>query len=155
MTGEVLERALREQSERDEIVRLVVGAAVFREGKILLLRRRPDDFLPGIFELPGGQVEQGETIFNALSRELREETRLTLLTVRRYVGHFDYVSGSGKPCRQFNFIVDASDDSIHLEEHTEFTWRHQPELGSLKISDSTRAAIDAAFKAQEISLSTP
>ncbi len=47
-----------------------VSAVIIDRGKILLIKRRKDKF----FCLPGGRVELGETIENALKREILEET---------------------------------------------------------------------------------
>jgi 8-oxo-dGTP diphosphatase len=53
--------------------RLVVGAAVVREGQVLAARRtRPPD-AAGRWELPGGKVEPGEDPAAALIREIGEE----------------------------------------------------------------------------------
>lgn len=47
------------------------------KGHILLLQRSyQDDFMPGVWRLPGGKVEPGETFMEAAERELLEETGL-------------------------------------------------------------------------------
>jgi 8-oxo-dGTP diphosphatase len=51
---------------------LAVSAAVFREGRALIIRRARAPLL-GHFSLPGGGVEAGETLAAALARELMEE----------------------------------------------------------------------------------
>ena len=51
---------------------LAVSAAVFRQGRVLIVRRARAPLL-GHFSLPGGGVEVGETMAAALARELREE----------------------------------------------------------------------------------
>ena len=51
----------------------VVAAALFRDGRLLLAQRTRPAELAGLWELPGGKVEPGETVENALRRELREE----------------------------------------------------------------------------------
>jgi 8-oxo-dGTP diphosphatase len=51
---------------------LAVSAAVFREGRVLVARRAREPML-GRFSLPGGVVEVGETLAEALARELDEE----------------------------------------------------------------------------------
>ena len=47
----------------------VVGAVVVLDGKILFVRRGSTGSLPGMWEFPGGKIEQGETHAMALERE--------------------------------------------------------------------------------------
>ena len=54
---------------------LAVSAAVFRQGRVLIVRRARAPLL-GHFSLPGGGVEVGETLAQALARELEEEVGL-------------------------------------------------------------------------------
>ncbi|MDR3213672.1 MAG: NUDIX domain-containing protein [Azoarcus sp.] len=49
-----------------------------RQGCILLLRRAGTGFFDGLYSLPGGHVEEGESIRQAAGRELAEETGLLL-----------------------------------------------------------------------------
>ncbi|MEU9569153.1 (deoxy)nucleoside triphosphate pyrophosphohydrolase [Streptomyces massasporeus] len=53
--------------------RIVVGAALVEDGRLLAARRSAPVELAGRWELPGGKVEPGETADVALARELREE----------------------------------------------------------------------------------
>jgi 8-oxo-dGTP diphosphatase len=53
--------------------RVVVGAALLRDGRVLASRRTGPPSLAGYWEFPGGKVEPGETDGQALVRELREE----------------------------------------------------------------------------------
>ena len=52
---------------------LVVAAVIVRGGRVLLSRRPPGKHLAGLWEFPGGKVEDGETPEAALAREVREE----------------------------------------------------------------------------------
>ena len=52
-------------------------AIVVREGKVLVCQRKDDDDLGGYWEFPGGKCEDGETLVECLSRELREEIGIT------------------------------------------------------------------------------
>src|SRR5271169_174205 len=54
---------------------LAVSAAIFRDGKVLLVRRARQPAL-NLYTLPGGAVETGETLVQAVTREVREETAL-------------------------------------------------------------------------------
>lgn len=53
--------------------RVVVGAAVLRDGRVLAARRTTPAAASGRWELPGGKVEPGEEPEQALLREVREE----------------------------------------------------------------------------------
>jgi 8-oxo-dGTP diphosphatase len=56
---------------------LAVSAAIFRDGRVLIVRRaRPPAH--GLYTLPGGGVELGETLEEAVIREVREETTLRI-----------------------------------------------------------------------------
>jgi ADP-ribose pyrophosphatase YjhB (NUDIX family) len=65
---------------------LAVSVAVFREGKVLVARRGREPYL-GLWSLPGGVVELGETLREAALRELREE----LSVEAKILGFADHV----------------------------------------------------------------
>ena len=67
------------------ITRVLVGGLIFKNGKILLLKRtETKKFLPGYYDLPGGKVEPGEDPNHALIREVKEETGLDIEIVKPY-----------------------------------------------------------------------
>lgn len=51
----------------------VVAAVIEREGKLLITRRPEGRHLSGLWEFPGGKPEPGETLQDALRREIKEE----------------------------------------------------------------------------------
>ena len=61
---------------------LAVSAAIFRDGKVLLVRRARSP-ARGFYSLPGGRVEFGESLHTALHREVDEETALRIQIVGR------------------------------------------------------------------------
>lgn len=56
---------------------IAVSAAIFRDGKVLLIRRARSP-AKGFYSLPGGRVEFGESLHQAVSREVDEETGLEI-----------------------------------------------------------------------------
>jgi 8-oxo-dGTP diphosphatase len=57
----------------EKIIDVAVGVLLRPDGTVLLGNRPPDKPWPGWWELPGGKLEPGETVLQALARELREE----------------------------------------------------------------------------------
>jgi 8-oxo-dGTP diphosphatase len=75
--GVRLPQAMTEFGEEAPIApRAAVSAAIFRRGRVLLVRRRLPPS-PDLWSLPGGHIEPGETALGAVHRELREETGIS------------------------------------------------------------------------------
>ncbi|MFE4538707.1 NUDIX hydrolase [Streptomyces scopuliridis] len=129
-------------ADADGITKHVVGAVIPNtEGKVLLLHRAADDYLGGLWELPSGGVDEGETLTEALHREVTEETGLTVTAMGAYLGHFDYRSKSVKKTRQFNFTVTTTHggDTVKLTEHDAHLWADRTEQG--RVSSAVRSVL--------------
>src|SRR3954465_3215493 len=82
---------------------LAVSAAIMRDGQVLLVRRaRPP--CGGLFSLPGGVVEIGETLTEALEREVREETSLTIEPVA-LAGYREVVARDAEDKVERHFVI--------------------------------------------------
>ena len=57
---------------------VVVAAVVERDGRILICQRRRGDRFELKWEFPGGKVKAGETLQEALAREIREELNVSV-----------------------------------------------------------------------------
>ena len=117
-------------SKEEKIEKNVVGSVIVnRQGKILIMSRKSDDFMGGIDELPSGNKEIGEDIPTALAREVKEETNCELNEILYYIDSFDYKSGSGKNARQYNFAIKVKEtDNIVLTEHESYSWQTVEEI---------------------------
>lgn len=121
---------LLEKAKEEKIEKNVVGLVIVnRQGKILIMSRKSDDFMGGIDELPSGNMEIGEDIPTALAREVKEETNCELNEILYYIDSFDYKSGSGKNARQYNFAIKVKEtDNIVLTEHESYSWQTVEEI---------------------------
>lgn len=137
---------LAEEAKNQGISRFVVGAVVLSESAVLLLERPKSDFMGGIYELPSGKVEEGESLADALYREVLEETGITIAEIKSYLGHFDYESKSGKKTRQFNFLVVGKEPmEIVLQEHDNYAWSKKEEVGRHPVTDSVKEVLIAVW----------
>lgn len=116
---------LEAELRRDEIEKIVTGSIIIKGNAFLMVKRADDDSdYPGLWELPSGGVDAGETFFEGLIRETKEETNLDVVEIEKYINGFDYRSGSGKMARQMNFLVlvDGFDVVLNPIEHSEYIW---------------------------------
>jgi 8-oxo-dGTP diphosphatase len=119
----------------------VARALVESDGRVLLVRRAAWDSLPGLWELPGGKVDRGEPVLEALARELEEETGLMLADARR-LSTRELVSPRGRTVREFVYVSSAIGAVTLSDEHDAFAWVESP--GSLELTDSAAAAFSLA-----------
>ena len=68
-----------------DVVTVAVGILIDPQGRVLITRRAPQSHQGGLWEFPGGKVEPGETIVDALARELKEELGVTVLTSKPFM----------------------------------------------------------------------
>lgn len=117
-------KRLVEIAQQDGIERLVVGAVIAdADDRVLLVRRAASDTFPGLWELPSGGVDAGESLADAFVREVFEESGL-VAEIGWYVGSFDYTTGSGVRARQFVFHCEKATGHVRLNaaEHDGFQW---------------------------------
>ena len=137
---------LQEGAERDAVQHTVVGIAVRRDSRILLLQRKSDDFQPNLWEIPGGHVEVGESIPEAIARELQEETGWTLQEIIGFVDAFDYDGEAGDTTREWNFYVRAATTSALVHpEHQSHAWVGAEDYRDYPMTDEMRRTVERAL----------
>ncbi len=127
---------------------LAVSAAIFRDGRVLIVRRAGPP-AQGLYTLPGGGVELGETLVEAVTREVREETGLEI-EPHGLAGYRQLIArdGSGRIERHFVILPFAARwlaGEIALnDELAEGRWLEADALSGLKTTDGLADIVAAA-----------
>jgi 8-oxo-dGTP diphosphatase len=129
---------------------LAVSAAIIRDGKVLIVRRAPRPPAAGLYTLPGGVVEVGETLTEAVAREIREETSLTIEPVA-LAGYREAISrdDEGRVRRHFVILPFAArwvaGEPVLNDELTEARWLEPAAVIGLKTTDGLMEIIENAM----------
>lgn len=111
--------------------RVVVGVLI-REGRVLLVHRRPDKHaFPNRWDVPGGVMEAGESELEALERELREELGVQIVTAAATHLCRTTVGPVGDRATLSAWLVpewDGAPVNVAPEEHDELSWFSLEEL---------------------------
>lgn len=129
---------------------LAVSAAIIRDGKVLVVRRARKPAL-GVYTVPGGVVEAGETLLGAVAREVREETALEIEPVA-LAGHREVIlrDEDGRVNRHFVILCFAArlvGGEVRLnEELDEARWIAPSDLTGLKTTEGLHEIVLAAAR---------
>jgi 8-oxo-dGTP diphosphatase len=129
-----------------DMPRVAVGAVVFKDGKILLIRRAKPP-AQGLWAIPGGSVNLGETLQQAAERETLEETGITILA-NKPVFTFDLIEKDENDRIRFHYvIVDLLADYISGipmagDDADEVGWVFSRDLKSLDVNPRTLKVLD-------------
>lgn len=112
----------------------VVAGAIFRDGRLLLAQRIGPPELSGLWELPGGKAEPGESAEAALRRELREELGVEVAGAQR-VGVGVPLDG-GRVLRAYR--VELLSGEPRPLEHAALCWVDADELEQIDLVPNDR-----------------
>lgn len=117
----------------------VTAAVIVEDGHLLLVRRAPGESLAGYWELPGGKLEDGESLQNCLERELSEELAMDSSVgqeLARTVYHYDHGS--------FEMVALQTQrlSSFELSVHDRFVWASSDEIADLQLAPADVDLID-------------
>jgi 8-oxo-dGTP diphosphatase len=129
---------------------LAVSAAILRDGQVLIVRRaRPP--AQSLYTLPGGVVEAGETLLEAVMREVGEELGMTIEPIalagyreaivrdadQRVAGHYVILTFAARW---------IAGEPILGDEIAEALWLRPSELASLNTTEGLAEIVAAAFE---------
>ncbi len=142
------EEGIRAQARKVGVTHFSTGVVVVKDKKILMVRRTEGDSLAGNFELPGGGVDEGESITEGAIRELKEETGLKATKVIATFNGFDYTTDRKPLARQINYIVEVEPGEVKLgpQEHDAFIWVDPSNLNNIKMTENMRICVQDALR---------
>lgn len=117
---------------------LVLAAVVECGGKYLICKRPADKRHGGLWEFPGGKLEEGEDNLAAARRELREELGVDVVRVEPTLHSFD------DPDSRFviNFVPTVISGTPICLEHDELQWLELSSMLNLALAPSDRRFVE-------------
>jgi 8-oxo-dGTP diphosphatase len=124
---------------------LAVSAVIFRDDRILLVRRARSP-ARGFYSLPGGRVEFGESLHAALHREVDEETalKIEIVGLAGWREVLPETAGSGHYLIISFGARWSSGEPVLNDELDDFKWLSPGALGDLKLTGGLEEVIRAA-----------
>jgi 8-oxo-dGTP diphosphatase len=129
---------------------LAVSAAILRDGTVLVVRRARAP-ANGVWSLPGGVVEAGETLIEAVKREITEETALTIEPVA-LTGYREVVTLDADNRVERHFVIlpfaarwIAGEPKLN-EELSEWRWVDPGEVASLPTTPGLAEIVASAVE---------
>ncbi len=129
--------------------RAAVGAVVFKDDAVLLVRRANAP-ARGLWAIPGGSVRLGETLQTAAEREIMEETGVRI-RARDPVFVFDTIQHDADGQVQYHYvIVDLaaeylSGDPRAGDDAADARWVSEGELAQLHVNPATRRLLSQRY----------
>ena len=142
-------RQSKQKNDYPDNPRVAVGAVVFKEGCVLLVRRGQPP-AEDLWAIPGGSVEIGETLQEAAEREILEETGIQIRALKPICA-FDVIDRDAAGKVRFHYvIVDLAADYIMGEpvpgdDALEARWVSAREINGLEVSAATLKLLKNRF----------
>ncbi|MDC3017534.1 NUDIX domain-containing protein [Paracoccaceae bacterium] len=114
----------------------VVAAVIMKNNLFLIANRSFEDNSQGIWEFPGGKVEENETFTSALIREIKEELSLNI-KVGNKIATID-LNKIGKNIYVHYYYAVTLSGQISINVHSEFKWVPHTQLKNFTYIDGDR-----------------
>lgn len=121
-----------------------VASAIIQEGNKIFAAKRGHGKFDGLWEFPGGKLEDGETSEEAVVREVEEELKATV-TIKRLIETVEYDYPDFHLTMDC-FLCSAAQQSFVLTEHKEAKWFKKQDLDTVDWMPANAGLIETLKK---------
>lgn len=104
---------------------ILTGIIKCNDDFLIVKRSSDDNFLPGVWEFPGGHLEDGEILLEGLKRELFEEVGIEFeLSNSKIVNFYDQIKKK-KYKLEIDFLIELNNKNLKIKlssEHEDYKW---------------------------------
>lgn len=111
---------------------VVLKGVIVNEGKVLIVQRAKDDeFGGGTWECVGGNIEFGEELESALTREINEEVGLSV-TIEKILYATTFHTSPSRQVVLLTYLCSSDQSNVKLsKEHSHYKWATKKQLSDL------------------------
>ncbi len=112
-------------------------AFIISDGKVLIAKRKEEKMFSGMWDIPGGKLEDNESLYTGIKREVLEETGLEITDILCTLSSILFVASIGdKPTIFRNLYLCKATGEITLSsEHSEYLWVDPKDLKNYEFPD--------------------
>lgn len=124
----------------------VAAAIIYIDGQFLLSKRKDEQHQGGKWEFPGGKIEAGESVGQALNRELQEELAITVTEQQEFM-NLDFEYPEKKVSLYFQLVTEFKGQEQGMEGQ-EVCWFNHESIQRLSFPDANLPVLEKIKKLQ-------
>ena len=120
----------------------VTGAIIQNDNNFLIGRRGKNEKSAGMWEFPGGKLEQGESLKECIKRELKEELNIEINEMFFFDEYFYEYKKLSKNLKLIFFQIFQFDGEIQNKVHQQLKWIDISKLGDYDFLEGDQKIIN-------------
>ncbi len=122
-------------------MKIVTAGIICHKDKILIAQRKLNKSLGGLWEFPGGKLEEGETLEQCLKREIWEELHLEI-SIKKFFMKSDFSYDFGTISLNAFFAESPTQQIDYMDSHEAIRWVSISELKNYEFPPADKPIIE-------------